>query len=115
MDHDFFNRVRTAGASGRGGEFPLPDFAGGNPHERFSPRLPPRPNLGLGCITVSNDVRYRTVTDKRLLELSPERAACTGFGNTFTTTSSCPSRNSLASARTLSTVRLAVSCWLSFK
>ena len=38
-----------------------------------------------------------------------------GFGNTFTTTSSCPSRNSLASARTLSAVRLAVSCWLSFK
>jgi UV DNA damage endonuclease len=31
-----------------------------------------RPNLGLVCITVSKDVRYRTVTRKRLLELSPE-------------------------------------------
>src|SRR5438094_6271021 len=28
------------------------------------------PELGLVCITVSKDVRYRTVTRKRLLELS---------------------------------------------
>lgn len=30
-----------------------------------------RPRLGLVCITTSRDVRYRTVTRKRLLELSP--------------------------------------------
>lgn len=30
------------------------------------------PHLGLVCITQSKDVRYRTVTRKRLLELSPE-------------------------------------------
>ncbi|RZA30085.1 MAG: UV DNA damage repair endonuclease UvsE [Lysobacteraceae bacterium] len=30
------------------------------------------PNLGLVCITVSKDVRYRTVTRKRLLEHSPD-------------------------------------------
>lgn len=31
------------------------------------------PQLGLVCITKSSEVRYRTVTRKRLLELSPER------------------------------------------
>jgi UV DNA damage endonuclease len=31
-----------------------------------------QPTLGLVCITVSKDVRYRTVTRKRLLEHSPE-------------------------------------------
>lgn len=30
------------------------------------------PKLGLVCITQSNEVRYRTVTRKRLLELSPD-------------------------------------------
>jgi len=30
------------------------------------------PNLGLVCITASKDIRYRTVTRKRLLEQSPE-------------------------------------------
>jgi UV DNA damage endonuclease len=29
------------------------------------------PNLGLVCITLSNDVRYRTITRKRLLSLEP--------------------------------------------
>jgi UV DNA damage endonuclease len=31
------------------------------------------PCLGLVCITVSKDIRYRTITRKRLLEASPER------------------------------------------
>ncbi len=31
-----------------------------------------RPQLGLVCITQSKDVRYRTVTRKRLLELPPD-------------------------------------------
>ncbi|MES3022001.1 MAG: UV damage endonuclease UvsE [Pseudomonadota bacterium] len=31
------------------------------------------PQLGLVCITQSKDVRYRTVTRKRLLELSPDK------------------------------------------
>jgi UV DNA damage endonuclease len=33
-------------------------------------QAPPQPCLGLVCITVSKDVRYRTVTRKRLLEQS---------------------------------------------
>ena len=31
-----------------------------------------QPNLGLVCITVSKDIRYRTITRKRLLEQSPD-------------------------------------------
>jgi UV DNA damage endonuclease len=30
------------------------------------------PHLGLVCVTVSNDIKYRTITRKRLLEQSPE-------------------------------------------
>jgi len=30
------------------------------------------PHLGLVCITVSNDIKYRTITRKRLLEQSPQ-------------------------------------------
>jgi UV DNA damage endonuclease len=33
------------------------------------PQLSTRPNLGLVCITSSDDVRYRTITRKRLLQL----------------------------------------------
>ncbi len=36
----------------------------------MSATLTPRPELGLVCITTSKDVRYRTVTRKRLLEQS---------------------------------------------
>jgi UV DNA damage endonuclease len=31
-----------------------------------------QPHLGLVCITVSKEVRYRTITRKRLLDLSEE-------------------------------------------